>query len=105
MKKVVTYCLLILFLFVFSNETISYFTKKITNGIVTDLSDFEGEEDSESEKSDEKEKKEFSENLFNLDHCRLASFNHLNYIRSGDFIFSTSDYSQTVYSPPEYTVI
>ncbi len=106
MQKIVTYCLLILFSFVFSNETISYFAKKITNGVVSELSDFEGEEDtSESEKSDEKEKKEFSENLFCSNHYWLVTYSQLNFTRPGNFIFSTADYSQTVYSPPEYTAI
>lgn len=106
LQKVITYSLLVIFSFAYSYETISYFSKALGDNSISWLANFDWEEnDSESEKSNEKnEKLNFSEDFFfNLKHNNiipgqldLRCLGHKQYID-----FSSSDYSQQVYSPPE----
>lgn len=98
MRIIITYILLFLFSLAFSYETITYFSKKISDGFQTALNDFEAE--NEKEAGDEKEKKERKDFCFLESHevkftTQLKSANFTN------FIFYPSDFSQTVYSPPE----
>lgn len=99
--------MLILFSFAFSNETISYFSKTIGNTSIDWISDFDCEgESSQSEKSGKNEKLNFSEDLIlntRLYNNKLLS-DHFAGSASGssqNINFSSSDYSQQVYSPPE----
>lgn len=100
MKNVIAYSLLFVFSFAYSYEAIAFLTKKVSNGICAETQDVEGEEDTSEEGSDN-EKKEFLDNfLFHGPHNFISTIQS-NYKPIGDFIFSSADYSQTVYSPPE----
>lgn len=108
MQKLITYCLLILFSFAYSYESIKYFSKGFGDISIACLADFDCEEkNSESEKSNNKnEKLNFAEDLF---HKNKLLYNSLLFgiIQPGSWgsnqnsNFSSSDYSQQVYSPPE----
>ncbi len=102
MKRIIAYSLLILVTFAFNYKAISYFVCSSYESIAF-VMDCE-EEKSESEKSNEKEEKkekEISEYLF---HKKVTSFivlHNLSFDRMHNSIFIPSDYSQSVFMPPE----
>ena len=103
MKKAVTYILIFLVSFACSYETMEYFSKTIGDTSIAWIDDISCQEkSSESEESNEKnEKKNFS------DDSDLNNYPISSHIEPGNFHskqnsdFSSSDYSQVVYSPPE----
>ena len=102
LRKVITYSLLILFSLVFSYETITYFSKKIYDTSHM-ANDYEAENDAESD--DENEKKDPLEDWFFHNNEDLEIITQL---RKADFTHitvSSSDYSQTIYSPPEVIIL
>lgn len=108
MQKIITYSLLILFSFAYSYETIKYFSKILGDNSIVCIDDFDCEEkSSESEKSNKKnEKVNFSEDIyFNNKHPNnnlIAAILEPGSLDSNQNInFSSADYSQQVYSPPE----
>ena len=103
MKKAVTYILIFLVSFVCSYETVEYFSKTIGDTSIAWVDDIPCQEkSSESEESNEKnEKKNFSDvsdisKYITLSHIELGSIG-----TKQNNNFSSSDYSQVVYSPPE----
>lgn len=102
LTKVITYCLLFLFSLAFSYETISYFSEKIGSDFQLALNEYEAESDTESD--DENEKKESLEDLYFHVAEDLFIFSQSKASLFAHFTFSSSDYSQTVYSPPEQLV-
>ena len=108
MKKIITYSLLILFSFAYSYETIKYFSKAFDGVSIAWIDNFDCEEkESESEKSSEKnEKLNFSEDFY-LNHKLFNNTLISGQLEAGNLgsnqniDFSSSDYSQKVYSPPE----
>lgn len=108
MKKITTYCLLVLFSFAYSFETIKYFSKAFDGVPIVWMDDFDCEEkQSETEKSTEKnEKLNFAEDFY-LNHKHYNNTLISGQLESGRLgskqnpDFSSSDYSQKVYSPPE----
>ncbi len=103
MKKAITYSLLFLFSLAFSYETLTYFSKKLSEDFQTSVNDYESESDSESD--DESEKKELLEGLYLNESHDLTIASQANSAHFIDFIFSSSDYSQTIYSPPEQAIL
>ena len=104
MQKNLSYNLLILFSFAFSCETINDFAKKINYELITVVTDFENEGDtSELETKDECKKKEFNDDYYCYLSYKLVAITHLNFAPLTDFVFSSSNYSQVVFSPPERT--
>ena len=102
MNKVVVYSLLILVMFAFNYKAISYLldSKKELIAFVMDLE----EEKSESEKSDEKEEKkekEISEYLFHKKNSSFIVLYKLSFDSIHNLLFIPSEYSQTVFMPPE----
>lgn len=106
MKKIITYCLFILFSFAYSYETINYFSKVFDGASIAWIDSFDCEE-KESEKGNEKnEKLNFAEDFY-LNHKHFNNtliagqleFTSLSSKQNIDF--SSSDYSQKVFSPPE----
>lgn len=84
----------------------SYYLHLWDNSIVlTQDSDCEKEEN-ESEKSDEKdEKKEFSECLFSSKLYSLVTTNRLPYSKRSHQMYTSSDYSISIYCPPDLSSI
>jgi hypothetical protein len=83
-------------------ETINCFLKKTASVSIVNTQDLNEEENSESEKSNEKQEKsgfthDFSCDAFSI--IREAQQIRLSAQKNIDF--SSSDYSQVVYSPPE----
>lgn len=99
LTKAVTYCLLFLFSVAFSYETISCFSEKTDSDFQVARNDYEAENDTESD--DENEKKESLEDLYFHPARYLSVFSQSKASLFTHFTFSSSDYSQTVYSPPE----
>jgi hypothetical protein len=99
---------LIIFSFAYSYETVKYFSK-IYKGIsisLLDNVDFEGEDKDSGKSNDKNEKLNFSEDLFfinkHLCHNLIANpGNSNNFCSLQNVNFSSSDYSQQVYSPPD----
>jgi len=106
LQKFITYCLLILFSFAYSYETIKYFSKAFDGVSIVWIDNFDCEE-KESEKNSEKnEKLNFSEDFYlnhkHFNNTLMAGQLELASLSSNQNIdFSSSDYSQKVYSPPE----
>lgn len=104
MKKVVAYSLLIIVMFAFNYKAISYLLDS-SKGSVAFVIDCE-EEKSESEKSDEKEeKKEISEYLF---HKKVTSFIFIYSLpidSRHNCLLISSEYSKSVYVPPDQAII
>ena len=104
MKAIVSSALLFLFSLAFSYETLAYFSKKLSDdSFQTVLDDCESESDTESD--DESEKKEQKEDLYFHESEGLAFQSFQNTTPTTDFLFFSSDYSLTIYSPPEQAVI
>lgn len=106
LKKIITYCLLIIFSFAYSYETIKCFSKTFDGVSIAWIDNFDCEE-KESEKSSEKnEKLNFSEDFY-LNHKHFNNTLIAGQLEAGSLgstqnpDFSSSDYSQKVYSPPE----
>lgn len=106
MKKIITYCLLILFSLAYSYETIKYFSKVFDGCSIALIDNFDCEE-KESEKGNEKnEKLNFAE-YFYLNHKHINNTLIAGQLDAGsmgsaqNIDFSSSDYSQKVFSPPE----
>lgn len=102
MKRVITYSLLIIVTFAFNYKAISYFVGSSEESIAF-VMDCE-EEKSESEKSDEKEEKkekEISEYLFHKKNTSFIVLHKLSFDNMHNSLFIPSDYSQSVYMPPE----
>ena len=101
-KRFILVSILALFSIANSFETISYFYKKINVLAVLDLKDVE-ENNSESEKSNEKtEKSNEFKNLKDLEGL-LFSYSEFQKLHIPYQInFSSADFSQVVYSPPEF---
>ncbi len=102
MKSVVAYSLLILVMFAFNYKAISYLLDSSKESIAF-VMDFEGEK-SESEKSNEKEEKkekEISEYLFHKKNISYTVLHQLSFNSIHHLLFIPSDYSQSVYMPPE----
>ncbi len=108
LKKIITYCLLILFSFAYSYETIKYFSKVFDGASIAWIDNFDCEEkESESEKGNEKnEKLNFAEDFYlnhkHFNNTLIAGQLELKSLSSKQSIdFSSSDFSQKVFSPPE----
>lgn len=100
--------MLIIFSFAYSFETIKYFSKVFNSDSIAWVDSFDCEEkESESEKGSEKnEKLNFSEDFYlnhkHFNNTLIAGQLELSSLSSKQNIdFSSSDYSQKVFSPPE----
>ncbi len=106
LKKIIAYCLLILFSFAYSYETIKYFSKVFDGGSIALIDNFDCEE-KESEKGNEKnEKLSFLEDFYlnhkHFNNTLIAGLLEPTSLSSRQNIdFSSSDFSQKVFSPPE----
>ncbi len=102
MKTILAYSLLFIVTFAFNYKAISYLLDSSGESIVF-VVDCE-EEKSESEKSDEKEEKkekEISEYLFHKKSISYTVLHKLSFESIHHLLFIPSDYSQSVYMPPE----
>lgn len=103
MKKALAYILLITVTFAFNYKAVSYLLDSSKESIAF-VMDCE-EEKSESEKSDEKEEKkekEISEYLFHKKNSSLIILNKLSFDSMHNLLFITSDFSKSLYMPPEH---
>lgn len=105
MKSIVSYSLLILVLYAFSYKTISYciqsFDKSIELSQDYDCEKEDAQSEKSSEKSDKNEVKDFPEYLFShKSQLHIAAY-QLSVTMRHDLLFATSDYSMSVYFPPE----
>lgn len=75
----------------------------MSDGFQIAVAGYEAESDTESD--DEKEKKESVEDLYFLESHDLKFVSQMHSPQFTNFIFSSSDYSQTVYSPPELAIL
>jgi hypothetical protein len=89
-------------MFAFNCKAISYYLHLCDDSIVF-AQDMDCEEEkTESEKSGEKdEKKEFSEYLFSSKVYSIVLTNSLTFTSKTNQIFTTSDFSNTIYCPPD----
>lgn len=106
MKKTLTCFLISLISFAYSYETVEHFSKIIFDNSIILIDDFNTEENSESERSNEKsEKLDFSDDTFlsNKHHNALIADNIVIGNRGSrqNNIFSSSDHSREIYSPPK----
>ena len=102
LKKIITYGLLFLLIFVSNCKAISDCLHLCDDSIVFSQEIDCEKEKSESEKSDEKdEEKNFSEYLFSCKEYSIAIANSLMFTRKTNQIFTTSDFSNTIYCPPD----
>jgi hypothetical protein len=108
MQKAISCFLLVLFSFAYSYEALKYFSKSLGDNSISWVDDSDSEEGkTESEKSKEKnEKFNFSEDFY-LNHLcynntLIYNLSYLAILNSQQNPnFSSADYSQKVYSPPE----
>lgn len=106
MKKIITYCLLIIFSFAYSYETIKYFSKTFDGVSITWIDNFDCEEKESENGSEKNEKLNFSEDFY-LSHKHFNNTLIAGQLEAGslgssqNIDFSSSDYSQKVFSPPE----
>ena len=101
MKKVVAYSLIVIIMFAFNYKAISYLLNPSDDAIAF-VFDFEKEK-SESEKSEEKEeKKEISEFLIHRKNNSFVVIHQLTFDQMHNFLFIPSDYSKSLYMPPEH---
>ncbi len=108
MQKIITYNLLFLFSLAFSYETISFFSKKISDTFLAeDINGCENDSQKSDEPGDENEneKRDSLEDLYLHQIPGLTVISQSYFKQCTDFIFPTSDYSSTVYSPPELFII
>ena len=103
MKNKVTYILIFLVSFAYSYETIEYFSKTIGDTSIVWIDDIPCQEkNSESEESNEKnEKLNFSDDSYLNSYLISCHTECGNFCSRQNNNFSSSDYSQVVYSPPE----
>lgn len=106
LKNIITYILILFISFAYSYETIEYFSKAIGDDSITWADDFDCEENS-SEKEDPNEEKanfdddwsmnnKYPNNQLIPKHFELGILSYRQHNR-----FSSDDYGQEVYSPPE----
>lgn len=103
LKKAVTYFLLIVFSLVNNDETIQYLSSDKSEIIVSRIADFdcENENSEQDEQGENKIDTDLSDD-FILSHRVLVCAPDLGvYFFNENCIFSTSDYNQIVFSPPE----
>lgn len=106
LKKIITYCLLIIFSFAYSYETIKYFSKTFDGVSITWIDNFDCEEKESENGSEKNEKLNFSEDFY-LSHKHFNNTLIAGQLEAGslgssqNIDFSSSDYSQKVFSPPE----
>ena len=101
MKQGFAYSLLIIVIFAFNFEAISYLldSSKVSIEFVVDCE----EEKTESEKSDEKdEKKKISEFLIYRKNNSFERLNKFTFAQMHSFLFLPSDFSKSLYMPPEH---
>lgn len=101
MKRAIAYSLLVIVMFAFNYKAVSYLLNPSEESVVF-VFDFEKEK-SESEKSDEKdEKKEISEYLFHKKSTSFTTLHKLSFAQLNNFLFIPSDFSESLYMPPEF---
>lgn len=99
LKKIITYNLIILVLCAYNYKTVNYYLK-LTNSSSAISQDYDCEEkDSESKKGDEK--KEYPDYIHLEKNHSLLILPMLSFARHSNNLYSSSDYSLTVYSPPD----
>jgi hypothetical protein len=102
LKKIVTYSLLIIVFFAFNCNSVSYYLHLWNNSIVLSQDSDCEKEKPESEKSDEKdEKKEFSEYFFSNKLFSLSISYRLPYAKRTNQMYTSSEYTNTIYCPPD----
>lgn len=103
MKISVVYLLIFCVSFAFNFETIEYFSNALGNSISW-MEEFHCEErTAEAEESSEKsEKLKISEYLNSNHHFIIGLIEPSRFSSNQNIDFSSSDYSQVVYSPPEF---
>ncbi len=94
-------------MYAFNYKTISYCIQSFDKSSITLVQEYDCEkEDSESEKSGEKnekdEIKDFSEYLFFHKIHTLITPYELSVIMCRNLLYATSDYSKSIYMPPEH---
>jgi hypothetical protein len=100
LKKLTIYSIIALLSVAISFETVNYFFKKMNLVLVIDVEDLDCEEkNSESEKATEKF--HFINELFDMACLSLNAIDIAGQNIPQNIHFSSSDYSQVVYSPPE----
>ena len=106
LQKVITYNLLILVLFAYNYKTINYYLK-LTNSQTAFAQEFDCEEkDTDSKKPDEKNVKKDLQDFMNFDRTHsFVSTPVLSFNLQYKSLYSSSDYSLAVFSPPDTGVI
>ena len=104
MKTITIYIFILLASIAYSFETIEYFTKAVGGDATAWIDDFDCEEsDSETEDANE-EQVDFDDFYLNHKYLHKLTLSHieLGFIKSmRNDNFSSTDYGQEVYSPPE----
>lgn len=101
LKKAITYLLIFIVSFSYNYEAIEYFTEAIGDSPITWVDDLDCEEKESKESNEKNEKSEYSDELF-LDNSLVSAYIELIGLGTmQNHNFSSSDYSQVVYSPPE----
>ncbi len=103
MQKIISYSLLILFSVAFSYETAIYFSKKINNKAIAQ--DYENDSQESDQSDDNDEKNDLLEDMNCVNSCDFTIFSQHYNSKFAEFIFSSSDYSPTIYCPPELAII
>ena len=103
LKKITVFFMLTLFSFAASFETISCFYQKSNQDFNQLTSDFSGEEkNSDQERPDEKTKKsKYDDDLFFSSELFVSFAESMYSHTHSNLNYSSSAYSQVVYSPPE----
>ena len=106
MKKAIAYILVFLVSFSYNYETIQFFSKAIGNTSISRMDNFDCEEkgtekEDSNEKSEKNEKTGFSEALYFDSDMISAQLELVRLHSKKNHNFSSSDFSQVVYSPPE----
>lgn len=106
MKKGIAYILVFLVTFSYNYEGIQYFSKTIGNTSISRMDNFDCEEkgaekEDSNEKSEKNEKTDFSEELYFDSNLISAQLQLVRLHSKKNHNFSSSDFSQVVYSPPE----
>lgn len=105
MKNIAIYSLIFIFSFSYYYETIEYFLNEIGNTSISWIYNYHCEKNtSEQEKSNEKEEKGEEGSFDDLFLINKTSSNYIVralYYSKQDNIFSSSDNSQVIFSPPE----
>jgi len=102
LKKVTVYGLIFLISFIYTYETICVLTKVIGDDHISWVDSMECERGAEpGESKEQKEKVDFLEHVYHNNHFSMAYIGLFSFDTSQNISFSSSDYSQMVYSPPE----